>query len=191
MIYDVLSISAVQQSDPVISIYTFFFSYYHLSCSITSDWIEFPVLFSRTLLLIHSTCNCLHLLIPNSQSIPLPPPAPWQPQICSPKTSFYSAQPKRRQPNNKRAEQRAGLYVASATLSMPGDPAQPLPIHPSSTFLAWASMCISEPALRPPGCPSGQPWLSPFPGLKLNSGMGFSATEHCQAPTYSGSFTSP
>ena len=37
--YDVLSISAVQQSDPVIHVYTFFVSYYLPSCSITSDWI--------------------------------------------------------------------------------------------------------------------------------------------------------
>ena len=33
-------------------------------------------------LLIHSKCISLHLLTPNSQSIPLPPP--WQPQVCSP-----------------------------------------------------------------------------------------------------------
>ena len=31
---------------------------------------------SRTLLLIHSKFNSLHLLTPNSQSIPLPPPSP-------------------------------------------------------------------------------------------------------------------
>ena len=30
---------------------------------------------------IHSTCNSLHLLTPNSKSIP--PPPPWQPQVCS------------------------------------------------------------------------------------------------------------
>ena len=29
-------------------IHTFFFSYYLLSCSITTDWIEFPVPYSRT-----------------------------------------------------------------------------------------------------------------------------------------------
>ena len=42
--------------------HTLFFSYYLLSCSITSDWIEFPVLYSRTSLLIHSKCNGLQLL---------------------------------------------------------------------------------------------------------------------------------
>ena len=30
------------------------------------------MLYSRTLLFIHSICNSLHLLVPNSQSIPLP-----------------------------------------------------------------------------------------------------------------------
>ena len=36
----------------------------------------------RTLLLIHSKCNSLHVVTLNSQSIPLlsPPPSPWQ--IC-------------------------------------------------------------------------------------------------------------
>ncbi|XP_054946539.1 synergin gamma isoform X3 [Physeter macrocephalus] len=37
---------------------------------------RFPVLYSRTLLLIHPICNRLHLLTPNSQSIPPPTPAP-------------------------------------------------------------------------------------------------------------------
>ena len=35
-----------------------------------------PVLYSRTLLFIHSICNSLHLLVPNSQSIPPPLPFP-------------------------------------------------------------------------------------------------------------------
>ena len=34
--YNVLSISAVQKSDPVIHVYTFFFSHYPPSCSITT-----------------------------------------------------------------------------------------------------------------------------------------------------------
>ena len=41
----------------------------------------FPWLLSRTSLLIHSKYNSLHLLTPNSELMPLPPP--WQPQICS------------------------------------------------------------------------------------------------------------
>ena len=63
-------------------IYTFFFSHYPPSCSITSDEIQFPVLYSRIELLLHSKCNSLQLLTPDSQSIPLLPPLPWQPQVC-------------------------------------------------------------------------------------------------------------
>ena len=33
-----------------------------------------PCAYSRTSLLIHSICNSLHLLTPNTQPIPLPPP---------------------------------------------------------------------------------------------------------------------
>ena len=40
-------ITAVDQSDPVIHTYTFFFLYYLPSCYITRDWIQFPVLSSR------------------------------------------------------------------------------------------------------------------------------------------------
>ena len=40
-------------------VYTLF-SYYLPSYCITSDWIEFPVLYSRTSLLIHSKRNSLH-----------------------------------------------------------------------------------------------------------------------------------
>ena len=39
LIYSVLSVSAVQQSDPVTHVYTVFFSHYLPSCSITSDWM--------------------------------------------------------------------------------------------------------------------------------------------------------
>ena len=50
---------------------------------ITGCWIYFPVLYIRTLLLIHSKCNSLHLPTPNSQSIPLSPHPPRQPQVWS------------------------------------------------------------------------------------------------------------
>ena len=63
---------------------TLLFSYYLPSCSIPRDWIWFPGLYSRTSWLIHSECNSLHLLTPNSQSIPFTLPAPWQSQVCSP-----------------------------------------------------------------------------------------------------------
>ena len=48
------------------------------------DWTKFLVLCSRTSLSIHSKYNSLHLLTLNSQSIPLPPPPPWQPHVCWP-----------------------------------------------------------------------------------------------------------
>ena len=64
--------------------YTGFFSYYQLSSSTTSDWIEFPVLYSRTSLLLDSRCHSLHLLTSNSRSNALPLPPPRQPQLCSP-----------------------------------------------------------------------------------------------------------
>ena len=80
MIYNVVPISAVQQSDPVthIYIYTFLFlCYLHLpSWTTPRDWLEFPVLYSRTSLLIHSKHNSLHLQTSNSPSILLPLPSP-------------------------------------------------------------------------------------------------------------------
>ena len=71
-----LSVSAVQQSDSVIQRYPFFFSCDLPSGSIPRDCVEFPVLYSRTSLLIHSQCSGLHLLTPNSPSTPLHPPSP-------------------------------------------------------------------------------------------------------------------
>ena len=65
-------ISAVQESDSIIHIYTFFFIFFSIIV-ITGYWIEFPVLYSRTLSFILSIYNSLHLLIPNSQSVPPPP----------------------------------------------------------------------------------------------------------------------
>ena len=53
-----LPISAVQQSDPFIHICTFPFLCKFPSWSIPRDWILFPVLYSRTSLLIHSKCQC-------------------------------------------------------------------------------------------------------------------------------------
>ena len=50
-----------------------FFSYYLPSCSVLQDWIQFPVLYSRTSSLIHSKCNSLYLLTPNSMFIPFLP----------------------------------------------------------------------------------------------------------------------
>ena len=58
----------------------FFFIFF--SIIFTGYWIEFSVLYSRTLLFIYPMYNSLHLLIPNLESIPLLTPLPWQPQVC-------------------------------------------------------------------------------------------------------------
>ena len=66
-------ISAVQQSDPVIHTHTFPFSHYLPPWSIPRDWVQFPVLYSRTSLLYHSECNSWHLPAPTpnpSHSLP-------------------------------------------------------------------------------------------------------------------------
>ena len=41
------------------------------------------MLYRSPLLFIHSIDDNLHLLTPNSHSIPPLPPDPWQPQVCS------------------------------------------------------------------------------------------------------------
>ena len=95
-----MPISAVLRSDLVISIYfyiviygfiyVFFFSYYLPSCSIPRDWIQLPVLYSRSSLLIPSKRHCVHLPTPDSPSVPPLLPPPWQPQVCSPWHINYS-----------------------------------------------------------------------------------------------------
>ena len=65
-----------------------FFSYYFPSCSHPRDRTSFPVLYSRTPLLIYFKCNSLHPPVPNFQSLPLLCPPPWQPQVCM-YLSFY------------------------------------------------------------------------------------------------------
>ena len=55
--------------------YTFLFLDYLPSCSIWRYWMQFPVLYSRTSLLICSKCNHLHLLSPQSPSILFPLPS--------------------------------------------------------------------------------------------------------------------
>ena len=60
-----MPISAVQQSDPVIHVYTFFFSYYLPAWATPRDWISLPV--QQDLTALHSKGNSLHLLTSNSQ----------------------------------------------------------------------------------------------------------------------------
>ena len=69
-------ISAIQQSDSVLHIYIFFFKCSFPLWFIPGDWIQLPVLHSRTLLLTHSKGSSFHLPTPNSHSMPLPPPHP-------------------------------------------------------------------------------------------------------------------
>ena len=66
MLYQFLLSSVVTQ----MYVYTFLFSYYLPSWSVSRDWIKFPVLYRRTSLLIHSKQNSLHLLIQNSHGWP-------------------------------------------------------------------------------------------------------------------------
>ena len=63
LIYSVESLPPVQHSDPVIHIHTLFFSYHLPSWSIPRDCIEFPVLYGRTSLLIHSSILSFDVLL--------------------------------------------------------------------------------------------------------------------------------
>ena len=74
LFYNVVLISAVQKSDSVICIYTFFFQYAFPLCFTIGYWLWFSVLCSRTLF-IHSTYKNLYLLTPVSHFIPSPTPS--------------------------------------------------------------------------------------------------------------------
>jgi len=66
----------------IILLFVLYFSY--PLWFITGYWIYFPVLYSRTLLFIHSIYNSLYLLTPKSHSFHPPPHSPpWQPKVCS------------------------------------------------------------------------------------------------------------
>ena len=74
-------ITAVQQSDSVahththththIYIYIYTHILFHVLCHYNLSWIQFPVLYNKTLLFIYYMYTSLYLLIPNSQSNPL------------------------------------------------------------------------------------------------------------------------
>ena len=56
--------------------HVYHFLYSFLLWLITGYWIQFPVLYCRTLLFIHFIHNSLHLIIPNSKQIPSQPSLP-------------------------------------------------------------------------------------------------------------------
>ena len=71
--YNIVLISAVQQSDSIIHI---LFLYAFPLRFIIGYRIHFPVFYSRTLLFLHHIYGSLNLLISNTQSIPSPPACP-------------------------------------------------------------------------------------------------------------------
>ena len=78
MIYNIVLISSVQQSEAIIHIYTHTFIVIFFSMMACHRmWNIVPWAISRTLLFIYPIYTSLHLLIPNSQSfLPLHPPVP-------------------------------------------------------------------------------------------------------------------
>ena len=82
LIYNVVLITAVQQSDLVVHTYIFLHILFHYGLS---QDVEYSSLWYKVgpCCLMHFIYTSLHLLIPNFQSIPLPPPPPWQPLVSS------------------------------------------------------------------------------------------------------------
>ena len=79
--------SMVQQSDPISLSFTHTHSFSHIILHHAPSLVTRYGSLCYTAgisLLIHSKCSSLHLITPDSQSIPLPSPPAWQPHICSP-----------------------------------------------------------------------------------------------------------
>ena len=75
-------VSALQQSDLVIHVYTYSLSHSFPWWFIPRYWIQFPTLYRRTLSFTRLVYNSQNLLTQApSPSLPSPP-APWQPQVC-------------------------------------------------------------------------------------------------------------
>ena len=71
MIYNVVLVSGIQQSDLVLCIYIYYICICSFSDSfplegITKYWVQFPVLYSRSLLVICFIYGNVYMLIPNS-----------------------------------------------------------------------------------------------------------------------------
>ena len=78
LVYNVVLVSGVQQSDSVI--HAFFFLRFFFIQVITKCWVVFPVLHSRSLLVIYIIYSNAHVFILSCWFItPLPPPSPYFP----------------------------------------------------------------------------------------------------------------
>lgn len=86
--YKVVLISAAQQSE-VNDTHTDTLFHYGLAQVIES--INRPWALQPGLLLTHPAHTHLHLLVPNSQSLPPPRPPPWQAPVCSLRSGPVSA----------------------------------------------------------------------------------------------------
>ena len=125
--------STVQQSDLVTNTHTHIHSFsqiiLHHALSQVTRYSSQCYTAGSLCLSIHSKCNSLHLLTPDSQSISLPPPPPWQPQVCSlnPWVKFLFC-----------------LFVSLLHVTFPSIPA--VTLHPTSSTLplhsrSWVNIC--------------------------------------------------
>ena len=73
IIASVMVVPGEQQKDSAIHIHASILPQSPLPPRCHRHWAEFPALYSRTLLFIHSIHKSLHLIIPSSQSSPPPP----------------------------------------------------------------------------------------------------------------------
>ena len=124
------------------------------------------MLYSRTLLFIHSLYNSLHLLIPNSQSIPpsLPLP-PWQPKVCSlfPFSLNWLGGCATQQAGEAPVPALLAVYVVTPNREKINSclPLSLLIRITSALHIGDHTQCVSEPALTQAGL---QPAASALPG---------------------------
>ena len=103
LICSVVLIPAVEQHDSVLYTYLYIYVYIYINTFLFiffsimvyhRMFIQFPMLYSKILLFTHSVYNRLHLLTPNSQSIPLHPPSHLAAPVLSVSESVSVAQMK-------------------------------------------------------------------------------------------------